>query len=128
MKEFHITQGLVLALSRGVHHVELGLYLAAKGAKRIKIDVEGVQTHLTPYQAALVLVRMETDVRVLVSRGIGRLFPRPAGEVAEHVTINGRVIDHEQLVLWRAVWPSLEVHCSRPGLFFSDEPNSGLAN
>jgi len=129
VKEFQIAQGLVVALPRDVHHVELGLYLAAKGAKKVKIEVEGVQTSFTPYQAALVLVRMETDVRVLVSSGIGRLYPRPAGEVDKQITINGKAIENrEQLALWRAVWPSLEVHCSRPGLFFSDEPNTGLAN
>lgn len=128
MKEFQIAQGLVVAVPRHIHHVELGLFLAAKGAKKLKVEVEGVQANLTPYQAALLLVRMETDLRMLVSAGIGRLFPRPAGEVSEHVTINGKVIDREQLELWRAVWPSLEVHCTRPGLFFSDEPNAGLAN
>ncbi len=128
MKEFQIDQGLVVAVPRDVHHVELGLYLAAKGAKKVKIEVEGVQAHFTPYQAAHVLVRMETDLRVLVSGGIGRLFPRPAGEVANRVTINGKVIDPEQLALWRAVWPSLEVHCARRGLFYSDEPNAGLVN
>lgn len=122
--EFEIDQGLVLALPR-LHHIELALWMSAKGVKRIKLDVEGIRSHLTPFQAAHVLLRMDADVRLLVFRnGIARPFPRPGGTVrAEVVVVNGKVVDRSALDQWCAVWPSLLSSLASGGPFFCEESN-----
>ncbi|MGB1013774.1 MAG: hypothetical protein ACPG4T_06550 [Nannocystaceae bacterium] len=122
--EFEVEQGLVLAVPR-LHHIELALWLAAKGVKRIKLDVEGIRSHFTPFQATHVLLRLDTDIRLLVYRnGIARVFPRPGGVVRHGaVRVNGKVVDADNFAEWCAVWPSLRASLPGQGTFFCEEPN-----
>lgn len=123
MDSFTVDQGLVLVLPRQSHPAPLALHMERNSVARVKFLVEGVGVKATPFRAAQVVCQMDTDVRLLVSGGTGKLFPRPTLFVDEDglVTVNGRACDSAALTDWCAVWPSVAKLCRIPGGHLADE-------